>query len=126
MLSSQAVEELFRSADILTEGSLTDDPEPRWYGSVMITFRLDQLVARCRGLDEPAALDRIVDAILGSVRVRIRAHRIACSQIYERYPDRAVGTAQIESRFRREGSLLYLDIDLEAPVALPSSRRRAK
>jgi hypothetical protein len=121
-LTPQAIEELFRSAEVLTEGGLDSDPEARWYGSIMITFDLGRLVRRCRGLEEPAALDRVVGAIEGSVRVRIRAHRMACAEVYRRFPDRAVGTAQLESRFRREGRLLLLDIDLEAPIDLPSRR----
>jgi hypothetical protein len=121
-LTPQAIEELFRSAEVLTEGGLDGDPEARWYGSIMITFDLGRLVRRCRGLSDPALLDRVVDAIEGSVRVRIRAHRMACAEVYRRFPDRTVGTAQLESCFRRDGDLLLLDIDLEAPIDLPSRR----
>jgi hypothetical protein len=125
-LTPQVIDELFRNAEVIVEGSLTDDPEPRWYGSIMITFRLDSIAGRCRDLDSAAQLDRLVEAITGSVRVRIRAHRMACTEIYERFPDRTVGTAHLDSRFSRDGARLLLDIDLEAPVDLPSSRRRAR
>lgn len=121
-LTGQAIEELFRVAEVLTEGGLDGSAEPRWYGSIMITFDLSRLSRRCRGLEDPAELDRLIDAVESSVRVRIRAHRMACGEVYRRFPDRAVGTAQIESSFSRDGNLLLLDIDLEAPVDLPSRR----
>lgn len=126
VLTTHAIEELFRSAEVLMEGSLgsADDPSHEtWFGSIMITFHLDRLADHCRGLDNPETIERVVDAIVGSVRVRVRAHRLACAQVYERHPDRRIGTAQIESRFRREGATLLLDIDLEAPVEAASHRR---
>lgn len=123
-LTTQAIEALFGGAQVLAEGGLDGDEAARWYGSIMITFDLDRLAERCRGIDEPQELERVVDAISTSVRVRIRAHRLACAEVYRRFPDRRVGTAQIESAFRRDGNLLLLDIDLEVPVG-ESSRRRA-
>lgn len=119
-LTNQAIEELFRSAQVLSEGGL--DGSGRWYGSIMITFDLAHLASRCRDLDHAEQLERVVLAIEGSVRVRIRAHRMACAEIYRRFPDRDVGTAHLFSRFSREGARLLLDIDLEAPVDLPSAR----
>jgi hypothetical protein len=109
---------------VLAEGGLDGHEAARWYGSIMITFDLGRLAERCRGIDEPDELERVVEAIESSVRVRIRAHRLACAEVYRRFPDRRVGTAQIESSFRRDGNLLLLDIDLEVPVG-ESSRRRA-
>ncbi len=127
VLTPQAIEELFRAADVLTEGSLAEDAElPTWYGSIMFTFHLDRLLERCRGLDQAEALDRLVDAVVGLVRVRIRAHRMACARVYERYPDRHVGTAHIETRFSRTGQRLLMDVDLEVPVEVASTHRRAR
>lgn len=122
-LTRLAIESLFGGAEVLAEGGLDDDE--RWYGSVMITFDLDRVRRRCRGLDEESALDRLVEAVEGSVRVRVRAHRIACNEVYRRYPDRPVGTAIIESSFRREGARLLMDIDVEVPVAGARSREAA-
>lgn len=119
-LSAPAVAELFRAAEVMTEGGLDD--ASRWFGSVMITFDLGRLAADCRDLTLPDELEPLARAIEGSVRVRLRAHRIACAELYHRFPDRDVGTAQISSRFRREGEMLLLDIDLEAPIDLPSVR----
>ena len=130
-LTSQAIEELFRTAEVLTEGGLDGSSADRpssdwWYGSIMITFDLSRLRTRCRGLEGPEQLAEFVEAVEGSVRVRIRAHRMACAEVYRRFPDRLVGTARLESRFRHEGESLLLDIDLEAPLDLPSTAERAK
>ncbi len=114
-VSAHAIEAMFAQAEVLAEGGLDDDE--RWYGSVMITFDLAQLRRRVRGLALDDDLARFVALIEGSVRVRVRAHRMACAEVYRRYPDRSVGTAQIESAFRREGDLLLMDIDVEVPIA---------
>jgi len=119
VLSESAIAELFRSSEVLTEGGL--DEGARWYGSIMITFDLDRFARRCRDMETPEDLNAIVDAVGGSVRVRVRAHRMACAEVYRRFPDRDVGTAQLWSRFSREGMRLLLDMDLEAPIDLPSA-----
>ena len=121
-LTAEAIEELFRASEVLAEGSLSDE---RWYGSVMITFDLARVVRRCRGLESEEALAQFVEAVEGSVRVRVRAHRAACAEIYQRYPDRTVGTAELESRFERRGTELLLDIDVEAPLDVDSRREQA-
>lgn len=114
-LTAQAIDALFADAEVLTEGGL--DGGGCWYGSVMITFDLSAVAARCRGLDDEESVARLVEAVEGSVRVRVRAHRMACAEVYQRFPDRRVGTAQIESEFRREDTRLLVDIDVEVPIA---------
>lgn len=127
VLTSHAIEELFRGAEVLLEGGLgSKGDQQTWYGSIMITFHLDRLAALCRGLEDDAQIERLIEGISGSVRVRVRAHRMARAQIYERFPDRAIGTAQIESRFRRDGDRLLLDLDLEAPVEAATRERSAR
>jgi hypothetical protein len=120
VLTSQAIDALFRTMKVLTEGEIAGEPErPIWYGSVLITFAL-------AGLGPERDWDRVVEAITGSARVRLLAHRVARGQLEERYPDRDLGTAVVESRFRRAGALLFLDLDLEAPIEVACSRRRAR
>ena len=80
------------------------------------------LAARSRDIESPEDVDAIADAVEGSVRVRVRAHRMACREVYRRFPDREVGTAQVFSRFSREGGNLLVDIDLEVPVGVPSAK----
>lgn len=120
VLTPRAIDELFAGAKVLTEGGIAGEPEkPTWYGSVLITFALGGLAAE-------SELDRVVEAIGGSVRVRVLAHRLARAQLEERFPDRDLGTAHVESRFRRAGASLLLDVDLEAPIEVACSRRRAR
>lgn len=131
VLTAQAIDELFRSADVMVEGSLSEKGgDATFFGSMMITFLLDRLVEHGREegrrLDGEEALERLASAIAGSVRVRIRAHRMARAQVYERFPDRSVGTVVVETRFSRTGARLYVDIDLEAPVEVASTARRAR
>lgn len=119
VLAPRAIDDLFASVKVLTEGGIAGEPErPIWYGSVLITFDLTRLPEGER--------DGVVEAVAGSVRVRVLAHRLARAQLAERFPDRELGTAQVESRFRRAGSSLLLDVDLEAPIEVACSRRRAR
>ena len=117
VLTAHAIDELFRRAEVLTEGGLSG---ATWYGSILITFDL----ARLLGGEREEELERLADAIGGSVRVRILAHRMARGQLHERYPDRSIGTAHVESHFRRAGALLLLDVDLEASIEVASTRSR--
>jgi hypothetical protein len=123
VLTAHAIDALFRTAKVMTEGDLSGAP-PTWYGTVLVTFDLADLVEGAH--DPEGELGRLVEAIAGSVRVRILAHRLARAQVQERFPDRSLGTVRIESVFRRSGQHLLLDVDLEAPVEVASARRRAR
>ncbi|MGF1467642.1 MAG: hypothetical protein ACFCGT_16070 [Sandaracinaceae bacterium] len=121
VLTDAAIEALFRNAEVLIEGALADEGgEARFYGSVMITVDLDAMRSACRGLEGDRAIAELVEATAGSVRVRIRVHRLARRALRERFPDREVGTAILESTFSRAGPSLLVDIDLEAAVGLSS------
>jgi hypothetical protein len=121
-LSRQAEEALFRVAEVLSEGSLRES-EGAWFGSTMITFDLDRLAAvwRCPLDDDERA--RLRDAVEGSVRVRIRAMRLACEEVARRLPDRPLGTAQVETRVHLRRGKLHLDVDLEVPFGVSSGRK---
>jgi hypothetical protein len=127
VLTAHAIDALFRAAEVLAEGELDDRGARRaWYGTVLITFDLASLAAECRELHGEDALDRVAATVEGSVRVRLLAHRLARSQVTQRYPGREVGTLAVQSRFRRQGAALFLDIDLEAPLGVPSRERSAR
>lgn len=126
-LSGEAIEVLFRSAEVFTEGEVREAAgggRSSWFGSAMISFDLDALAAAWRGTFDDAARDAAVRAIEGSVQVRVRAMRIACHEVARRLPDQRLGTAQVETRVRRVGRKLHLDVDLEVPLGVSSSRRR--
>lgn len=115
-LTDSAVDALFDDADVMIEGALNAADPPAYFGSVMIAFDLRAFGRRFRGLEDPEERERILASIRGSVRFRLRAHRMACAALYRRYPDRAVGTVTIESAFRVDGERLLMDLDLEAEV----------
>ena len=112
------IDALFVHAEVLTEGGL--DEAGRWFGSIMVTFDLDRLAEQFRGLETDDGREQLLDLASGSVRVRLLGHRLAMREVYRRFVEHPVGTAVIESRFRREGRLLLVDMDLEVPVRAAS------
>lgn len=123
VLSREAEEILFEHAEVLTEGSAT--PTGRtgsFFGSTMITVDLDRISSRLRGLDVPGTREALRDAVAASVRVRLRAMRLACAEVARRVPEREFGTAQVEIRASLMGSRLHLDVDLEVPFDSTSER----
>jgi hypothetical protein len=126
-LSRGAEEALFRTAQVLSEGSqrVSASGERRYFGSTMITFDLTQLSAYWRGplgSEDKQALLRLV---AGSVRVRLRATRIACAEVARRVTDRPLGSSLVETSVRLSGDSLQMDVDLEVPVGLSSPAQRA-
>ena len=124
---SRAVEErLFRGAEVLSEGgerTLTVG-ERRYFGCTMITFDLDDLARYWRGEFDAAARAELARLVEGSVRVRVRAVRLACAEVARRVTDRPLGTAMVETSVTLEGTKLHMDVDLEVPVGVCSSARR--
>lgn len=116
-LGPRAEEELFRTAEVLTEGRLEGDA---FYGSTLITIDLERVAPQLRGDAGRSERDRLLVVAAGSVRVRLRAMRLACADVARRHPDRRLGTATTETRFRLEGTKLLVDVDLEVPVGVSS------
>lgn len=126
---------MFEHAEVLTEGSAERDEalereDPRrgrggsvsFFGSTMITIDLDRVGDRLRGLDAPGAREALRDVVASSVRVRLRAMRIACAEVARRVPEREFGTAQVEITASLVGSRLHLDVDVEVPLDRSSER----
>ncbi len=126
-LSRGAEEALFRSAEVLSEGSVRvlAGGEQRYFGSTMITFDLGRLADQWRGVlgeEHHAELARLVE---GSVRMRLRATRMACAEVLHRVTERPLGSAMVETSVRLSGTTLQMDIDLECEVGVCSPARRA-
>lgn len=117
-LGPRAEEELFRVAEVLTEGRLTREG---FFGSALVTIDLEKVAPQLRGPEGHGERERLLHVVSGSVRVRLRAMRLALADVARRHPDKRLGTALVETRFRLEGTLLLLDVDLEVPVDLSSS-----
>lgn len=118
-LGPRAEEELFRLAEVLTEGRIEGHT---FFGSTLITIDLEQVGLHLRGLEGRTERERILAVASGSVRVRLRAMRLACADVAGRHPERTLGTATTETRFRLEGAKLLIDVEVEVPVAASSAR----
>lgn len=120
---SHALEEaLFRSADVLSEGGMRvlGTGQSTYYGSTMISIDLAKLDRVTHGLDAIASRNALLSAIDGSVRVRLRAMRMARAEAARRVHRRTLGTALCEIRMRMSGSCLHIDVDLEVPLGVSS------
>jgi hypothetical protein len=125
---SQGVEEtLFRHAQVLNEGSerRTGRGERCYFGSTMITFDLAALPKRWRGTFGDAEREQVLKLVQGSVRMHMRAHRLACAEVLRRVTDAPLGTAIVEVSVRLSGNTLQMDVDLEVPIGVCSGARRA-
>lgn len=121
-LGPRAEEELFRVAEVLSEGRLQG---AAFFGSTLVTIDLEKVAPQLRGPEGEAERERLLSAASGSVRVRLRAMRVACADVARRHPDRTLGTASVETRFRLNGTLLLVDVDLEVPVGVSSRARES-
>lgn len=115
-------EYLFRYAEVLSEGGCRSvkGHADSYFGSCMITVDLDQLRPWFRSELDTAARSLLADAIDGSVRVRLRAMRLARAEAMRRTPDRTLGTLHVETRIRLTERQLHIDVDLEAALSVLS------
>ena len=116
-------EELFGVAEVLSEGSCRASASGRadsYFGSTMISVELEQLRPWFReGLDARALRD-LVHALEGSVRVHLRAMRLARAEALRRVPDRLLDTAYVEIKVRLTERQLHIDVDLEVALSVSS------
>jgi hypothetical protein len=124
-ISRSLEEEMFRSADVLSEGSCRRgaNGSNTYFGSTMISFDLDRVRRHWRGRFDPAAARQLTESVQGSVRMHLRAMRIAYREVARRVPLRPLGTAQVETRVRLGDRHLHLDVDLEVPLGVCSGLR---
>lgn len=115
-LSREAEELLFALAEQISEGEMRQTRSGRaYFGSTMLTVASEDLAPHWRGTLD---LDRLRDAVDGSVRVRLRAMRLACADATHRAPSEPLGTATVETRISRVGDRLHIDVDVEVPLDL--------
>jgi hypothetical protein len=126
-LTRALVETLFREADVLSEGSVRAQSvgQATYFGSTMIRVAIGALMARGRPFATSADRADLVRAIEGSVRIRLRAMRLARTEAARRVQRSALGTALCEIRVRDMGDELHIDIDLEVPVRVSSRAKRS-
>jgi len=93
----------------------------------MLTIDLDKLRARFK-IDSEAHINSnsaLCIAIEGSVRVRLRMMRLTLSEAMRRLEQEALGVACVETRVRIDAHKLYVDTDIEIPLARAESLDRA-
>jgi hypothetical protein len=121
---TRALEEaLFRHADVISEGSTRTTPDARttYFGSTMIAIAYDRLP---RGeIVVPRA--ELVHVIEGSVRVRLRAMRLARAEAVRRLNDATLGTVLCDLRVHDAGKQLRIDVDLEVDLRVSSRAKRS-
>lgn len=119
-------EELFRRADVLSEGACRsgEGAVDCYFGSTMIRCDLLGMRERFRTELDDAFRAALLRAVEGSVRMRLRAMRLACAEAARRVPDRALGTALTEIRVRLSRDQLHIDVDLEVPLGVSSRSRQ--
>jgi len=115
-LTREGEELLFALAERLSEGEMRQTRSGRaYFGSTMLTVRGEDLAPYWRGALD---LDHLRQAIDGSVRVRLRAMRLACADATHRAPSEPLGTAVVETRITRVDDRLHIDVDVEVPLDL--------
>lgn len=120
-LSRELEEAMFRHAEVLSEGDSRALTSGNVYlGSTMITVDLPRLGGVFANLRSEQTRRELLEVTEGSVRVRLRATRIACAEVARRAPGASLGTAQVETRVSLRGSQLHIDVDLEVPLGLSS------
>jgi hypothetical protein len=126
VLGRELEQEIFIKAKVLSEGGYRAVPEGHesYFGSTMISVPLQSLAQVTRGDLDQASRDQLERAVGGSVRVRLRAMRIARAEVARRVPHRVLGTAQVETRVRLTRDQLFIDVDLEVPLGLSFSAKR--
>jgi hypothetical protein len=113
-LSVAAVEILLERARILSEGKRSASPTAAraYFGSTMITIDVAALADVVREPCDARSAARVADLIRDDARVTRRVHKIAAREA-ERLADGPVRVRPGEVRVRSQGTLIYVDVDVE-------------
>ncbi len=87
----------------------------------MLPIDLHRLATQWRG---PVQGGRIVEAMAGSVRARLRCMRLACADATSRHPDRCLGLPLVETRVVLVDGAIHIDVDVEAPLLAREAQTR--
>lgn len=113
-LSVAAVELMFERARVLSEGARSDAPTARraYFGSTMITVDVAALGECVRERCDARAAERVAGMVASDGRVLRRVQKIAEREA-ARLAGGAVRVRAGDVRVRWNGTLLYLDVDVE-------------
>ena len=118
---------LFDHAEVLSEGSTRAavGVQATYFGSTMISISFARLEAETHARLTRAMRDELVHVAEGSVRIRLRAMRLARAEAARRVVNGLLGTAVCDVRVRDGGKQLHIDVDLEAEVRVSSRAKRS-
>ena len=121
-LTRQAERCLFEHLSVLSEGQIEDtNGERRYRGSTMLTFDIRPLADQWRGAFDERSKEELLSLMEGSVRVRLRVHRIARREAARRLAGANLGTVTTETRLSTEGPYVHMDVDLDVLVEVCSA-----
>ncbi|MEM9488930.1 MAG: hypothetical protein AAGC55_07280 [Myxococcota bacterium] len=118
-LSRAAIEILFASSSVLSEGQVEGS---RYFGSTMITIDLARASVRLNEACDIATARDVEVLLSADGRVRQRVRQLAIAEA-GRLAGRALGAVQIDMAVRRAGRHVYIDVDLEAACGLAAPMR---
>jgi hypothetical protein len=113
-LSVAAIEILVERARILSEGQRSASPtaKARYFGSTMLTVDVAALGELVREACDARAAARVAELVRGDGRVTRRVQKIAAREA-ERLAGGPIRVRPGEVRVRAQGTLVYLDVDVE-------------
>jgi hypothetical protein len=121
-LSSFTDGALFASSRVMSEGAIVDGDEGErvYAGSTMVSIRL-------RGGEEPLldigplSSEELLGAVRRSIGFRVRLLRLARAEAERRCAPFLLREMRTEPVFRIDDGVLFVDIDVECPLAAPWS-----
>jgi hypothetical protein len=113
-LSLAAIEILLERAQILSEGQRSAAPTAAraYFGSTMVTIDVARLGDLVREPCDARSAARVAELVRGDARLARRVEQIAAREA-QRLADGPVRVKASEVRVRSQGTLVYLDVDVE-------------
>lgn len=116
-LGGAALGLLLSRAEVIAEGRRADGPTAQgaFFGTTMITIRLDRLTDLIRDPITPETTAHLADLLRADRGALDRLRKLAHKEA--RRLDPAAGRIRTEVRVRTDGTTLYVDIEMEGPPA---------
>ncbi|MCP4677046.1 MAG: hypothetical protein GY854_16335 [Deltaproteobacteria bacterium] len=121
-ITMAADELLLEGAEIISEGEVAENEtrEGVYYGSTLVTINLDREDLELGPASEQPGL--IVNILSASVFFRLRLMRLARMEAERRCAPHLLRGMSAETEIRIDGHELFVDIDIECPLASPAAR----
>jgi hypothetical protein len=121
-LSGAALEILLERARLISEGRRSDRPAGAFFGSTMLTIDVRQAGEAVRESCDAAAAVRVGQLLAADGRLVRRVQAIAAREAV-RLCGAPVRLSPSEVRVRTQGTLIFIDVELEGAVEQQAARR---